>query len=212
MLEKYAFPYVVMAGAALVALGVLWFLIAAINWRKAVRPLLLMLLGVVVAAVPFGVNYYYQRHLNLGPREKVVDGELHITLTGWDRSDYSVLQDRSQTVVLNLQRARALSRIQPDPARPRAAVPDHVGHRFANRPCQRSLKRRIDVRASLLDHGLDARAAQGNLGSYQFGFESRRHRAGDGLAHVADRLAGQSLHVRELGRSTCVTPRTEAAR
>ena len=102
MLEKYAFPYVVMAGAALVALGVLWFLIAAINWRKAVRPLLLMLLGVVVAAVPFGVNYYYQRHLNLGPREKVVDGELHITLTGWDRSDYSVLQDRSQTVVLQM--------------------------------------------------------------------------------------------------------------
>ncbi len=44
------------------------------------------------------------RHIDLGPREKIVDGELHLTLTGWDRpaDDYAVLEMKPDTVVLQM--------------------------------------------------------------------------------------------------------------
>jgi hypothetical protein len=73
-----------------------------LHWRKAVGPLVVLLLAAVVVAVPFGVNYYFERYVDLGPRERLVDGELHITLTGWDGDDYSVLKARPQTVVLQM--------------------------------------------------------------------------------------------------------------
>jgi hypothetical protein len=68
-------------------------------------PLLLFLLGGAAFAAPYGINYYYQLHPVLDPREKIVDGEPHITLTGWDRTDYSFLQTRSGTIVLQMANA-----------------------------------------------------------------------------------------------------------
>jgi len=46
------------------------------------------------------------RHDHVGVRrERLVDGQAHLTLTGWDRDDYSVLQARPQTVVLQMANA-----------------------------------------------------------------------------------------------------------
>jgi hypothetical protein len=111
-------------GLALVVLGYLWLLIRAFkvrvfwglalffppfalfflvrHFRRSLAPLVVMLLGLVVGATPFGIVYYYAHYVPLGPREKIVEGERHLTLTGWDRSDYILLLSRPDTVVLQM--------------------------------------------------------------------------------------------------------------
>ena len=40
--------------------------------------------------------------IDLGPRERLVGGEVHLTLTGWDRGDYSVLTRKPDAVILQM--------------------------------------------------------------------------------------------------------------
>ena len=40
--------------------------------------------------------------IDLGPRETVVDGQRHITLTGWDRKDYALLGSKHDVAVLQM--------------------------------------------------------------------------------------------------------------
>jgi Leucine Rich repeat len=117
--------FVLLQGLALGAVGCLWLLIVAFkvrtawgvalllfppaalvfiprNWRKSWKPFLLLVLGSWIAAAPYLVNYYHERYIDLGPWEKNVNGELHITLTGWDGQDYSFLQTKPTTVVLQM--------------------------------------------------------------------------------------------------------------
>lgn len=105
-IEKYGI-YLLILGAVIVALGGFWLFVRALkillpHWRRAVGPMLVLLLGVVILAIPYGVRYYYEWFVDLGPREKRVDGELHLTLTGWDGTDYSILRARPHTVVLQM--------------------------------------------------------------------------------------------------------------
>lgn len=127
MSEQYGF-YLLLVGAGLVVLGDLWLLIRAFkthvlwglailllpplilifvfrHFGRAARPLALMLIGGLIVGGTYGVNYYYTHFVDLGPREKIVDGELHITLTGWDGTDYGILKARPQTVVLQMANA-----------------------------------------------------------------------------------------------------------
>jgi hypothetical protein len=43
--------------------------------------------------------------VDLGPRERLVEDERHLTLTGWDRHDYGLLADRPDVVVLQMANA-----------------------------------------------------------------------------------------------------------
>jgi hypothetical protein len=119
-------PYFLGAGAALLLVGLIMLVVAAFrchpawgvstllvvpaplfvlrHFRKALVPLLVLLLGVAVAATPVAVNRFYRPDVDLGPRESRVGGELHITLTGWEPGDrdYSVLRARPDTVVLQM--------------------------------------------------------------------------------------------------------------
>src|SRR5262249_41792047 len=114
------------AGAGLTAVGVVWLLVSAFRthvlWGLGVlllfpvmavlyvlscparggRPLALALLGVQVAAVPYAVNYYRIVYPDPGPRDKRVDGERHLTLTGWDRTDYAFIAQKPDAVVLQM--------------------------------------------------------------------------------------------------------------
>jgi hypothetical protein len=120
--------YFVLGAVALLVVGWLWLVVAAFkvnrywglgvllvpplallfipcHFRSARTPVAVLLLGLIIGAMPYGVNYYHQHFVDLGPREKMVDGELHITLTGWDQKDYSILRGRSQVVVLQMANA-----------------------------------------------------------------------------------------------------------
>jgi hypothetical protein len=60
----------------------------------------LAVLAVVVAALP--AVYMLCVRLDLGPRDKIVNGQRHVTLTGWDRDDYSVLRLLPDVSVLQM--------------------------------------------------------------------------------------------------------------
>src|SRR5262249_24846928 len=62
-----------------------------VAFRRAWAPALLVLLGAAAVLVPYGAKYWPRYFIDLGPRVKDVDGELHVTLTGWDRTDYAAV-------------------------------------------------------------------------------------------------------------------------
>jgi hypothetical protein len=125
MLEKYAF-YILAIGFALTVIGYCWLLVRAFKTRllwglgtllfpplmlifllchlpaHLRRPLLLMLLGGIVIATPYGMSYYERYFIPLGPHERIVDGELRITLTGLQGYDYASLQARRDMAVLQM--------------------------------------------------------------------------------------------------------------
>jgi hypothetical protein len=83
--------------------GVLFFPPTALvfvprHWNRAAAPVALFL----VALVPLLWSVYTLRHISLGPYSRIVDGKLHLTLTGWDRSDYSLLKERPNVAVLQM--------------------------------------------------------------------------------------------------------------
>jgi hypothetical protein len=124
MLEQYGF-YFLIAGFALGAVAWLWLLVVAFklrvlwglgvlffpplgilfvvrHFREAHRPLLVMLLAVIVFATPYGMSFYAQHFIKLGPHERLVDGELRITLTGLNGFDYSTIAARRDAAVLQM--------------------------------------------------------------------------------------------------------------
>lgn len=81
-------------------LGVVWFF----SRRFPVWvPPMVFLLGIGVVALP--AIYTRFAFVDLGPRVVLVNGEKHITLTGWDRQDYSVLRQHPETIVLQMGNA-----------------------------------------------------------------------------------------------------------
>jgi hypothetical protein len=125
-MELY-YAYVIAAGAIIILAGVLGLIIAAfrthplwgfgtvfvigapcfilLRWSRARLPIAVMLFGGIVTAAPYVVNYIQQHFLDLGERDKIVEGERHLTLTGWDKKDYRVLLARPDTVVLQMANA-----------------------------------------------------------------------------------------------------------
>jgi hypothetical protein len=124
MFEVIGFYFLAFA-AGLMVIGLIWLLVAAFrvswkwgvpsllfpplllvfifrHWKKSLLPVFVLLVALLIGAAPFAVNYYETRFVDLGPRQKMVAGELHVTLTGWDRSDYSVLDKLPEVVVLQM--------------------------------------------------------------------------------------------------------------
>jgi hypothetical protein len=87
-------------GLATLLLPPLGLVFAARHPRRAAAPLILVAVSVLVAAAP--AVYMRAVPLDLGPREKFVDGQRHLTLTGWDRKDYSLLKLKPDVVVLQM--------------------------------------------------------------------------------------------------------------
>ncbi len=99
-IDDYA-QYIYLAGLAILALGCLGLLIRAFrHWRKGLLPLALVVLGFVITGFP--PAYRLLVPIDLGPREKLVDGKRHITLTGWDRKDYALLGSKRDVAVLQM--------------------------------------------------------------------------------------------------------------
>jgi hypothetical protein len=73
---------------------------AARHPRKGIPPLGLLLLSLLIAATPALYTLFVT--LDLKPRDKLVDGQRHLTLTGWDRQDYALLKLNPDVVVLQM--------------------------------------------------------------------------------------------------------------
>jgi hypothetical protein len=120
--------YLLLAGIAVTLIGYLWLLVNTfrvgwkwglavllmpplailfilVHFRKSIAPLVLFALAGLIFASPYAINYYYQQHRSFGPRERIVDGERHVTLTGWDQTDYAMLEAFPDIVVLQMANA-----------------------------------------------------------------------------------------------------------
>lgn len=125
-LEEYAIWFVVV-GLVLALLGYLWLVVTGfrVKWywglglfpphvmvtvwiflarhfRRAWLPCLVFLGGLALAGTPYAVNHYLGGRVDLGPLLRQVDGEKHLTLTGWDRHDYSILAECHDVAVLQM--------------------------------------------------------------------------------------------------------------
>jgi Leucine Rich repeat len=114
-------------GLVLAAVGAVWLLVLAFResygWgfgllvfpplglvylfrspRRTVVPIVLMILASLFLAAPFALNAL-DRLRPLEAYRSVVDGEKHLTLTGWSESDYALLDGETETVVLQMANA-----------------------------------------------------------------------------------------------------------
>ena len=112
-----------LGGLALAAVGWVWMLVIAFrtqwwwglaillvppavlifiprHWPRTKPPLGVILAGLVVSAAP--AIYTHVAPVDLGPHVTTVDGETHITLTGWDQQNYSALRQWPDVVVLQM--------------------------------------------------------------------------------------------------------------
>ncbi len=116
--------YIALGGGVLAAIGLLWLIVAAfrVKWywglavlvflpvglpifvlrhfKPAALPLLVVAIGLAIGSAPIAFNKL--KPVDLGPYEKKVGEETHLTLTKWDRKDYSVLAAKPSTVVLQM--------------------------------------------------------------------------------------------------------------
>jgi hypothetical protein len=72
------------------------------HFRRSLKPLIVVLAGLLIGAVPFAFSHGLELLLGLGERERIIAGERHLILTGWDRPDYSILTSRADVVVLEM--------------------------------------------------------------------------------------------------------------
>ncbi len=124
MFEKYA-SIVMILGGLLATIAAVWLIIRAFRVRiawgvgcllfpptilafcvkhfsQARRPLGLLVLGLLLVGGTVGISQLVSRFPPLGEREKLLDGQVHLTLTGWDRNDYGVLATKPDVVVLQM--------------------------------------------------------------------------------------------------------------
>ena len=122
--EEYAF-FIVLAGLVVTAIGWIALIVRAFraswiwgfgvllipplmilfiptHYPAARRAMFILMFGLLLGGLPYLVNFAGRYLIDLGPWEKQVNGELHLTLTGWDRKDYGVLKAKPQAVVLQV--------------------------------------------------------------------------------------------------------------
>jgi hypothetical protein len=92
-------------GVGILVFPPLALVFALTHRHEAALPMVVLVLGLATGVAPYPLNHFFSRYVDLGPREKIVDGERHITLTGWDRKDYELLRSKPDTVVLQMANA-----------------------------------------------------------------------------------------------------------
>jgi len=99
-MDSYAL-YFNLAGLTVIVIGCLGLVVRGFrHWRKGLAPLMLIGIGLLVTGFP--PVYRSLVPIDLGPRERIVEGQRHITLTGWDRGDYTFLGSKHDVALLHM--------------------------------------------------------------------------------------------------------------
>lgn len=124
MRKEDLFEILFLTGLPLTFLGLVWLLVVA--WRVSVKwgllttllypamilphtirhwprtkpPAIVVVFGLVLMSIPPAYTRFIP--VDLGEHDQIVAGERHLTLTGWNKTDYSVLAARPDTVVLQM--------------------------------------------------------------------------------------------------------------
>lgn len=80
-------------------------LLGRVGRRRLLGPAALLVAGLVIGAAPFVTQRVWMAIVGLGERERIVDGRPALVLTGWDRSDYSILATKPGLEILEMGNA-----------------------------------------------------------------------------------------------------------
>lgn len=99
----------IFAGLAALAVGGLWaagrglgVLLRRRPVRRLLAPVALLGVGLVLGLAPFVAQRAYLAIVGLGERERVIDGERALNLTGWDRRGYAILAEKPDVAILEM--------------------------------------------------------------------------------------------------------------
>lgn len=96
------FEYSFYAGVLIVLFALGWGVASAVRrrWPRLLGAAALLIVGLVFVTAPSFVSR--RMEVDLGPRDEMVDGERHLSLTNWNGSDYGFLSDLPDVVVLQM--------------------------------------------------------------------------------------------------------------
>jgi hypothetical protein len=100
-LLQAAFEVQFFLGVAAVALTP-FLLFMLLHRRRSWAPTVCILVGLGIIASPIAINWFVETFIPKGPREREVDGEIHLTLTGVKEVDYAYLKSKSNVNVLQM--------------------------------------------------------------------------------------------------------------
>ena len=154
MMENYA-HIIYLSGLGVIVLGCVGLVIRAFrHWRKGLLPLGMIALGLAITAFPSA--YTLLAPIDLGPRDELVDGERHLTLTGWDRKDYGFLASKPDTVVLQMANPdvtdQTLDLFERDEDSQGAGPQRHPGDRCGPAGAQRPARAEVFAAQEYQDH------------------------------------------------------------
>lgn len=94
--------YLFYGGTGLIGIGIalLFAFLILKKWNKLWVPSLLAAVGIILIVLPAFISQFAA--VDLGPREKRVNEEVHLTLTGWEGENYGFLSGRTDVVVLQM--------------------------------------------------------------------------------------------------------------
>ncbi|QDT09672.1 hypothetical protein [Planctomycetes bacterium K23_9] len=102
---ELVFEYCFYVGVLLILCGGIWLLRSMMkrSGRSIASAVGMVLLGVALIVGPAVISRMIE--VDLGPREVIVQGERHLSLTGWDGDDYRWLANKPDTVILQMGNA-----------------------------------------------------------------------------------------------------------
>jgi hypothetical protein len=101
----YVLEALFITGAVIILLAGCWLLFNLFRkQQRLISPMILGLVGVAILVSPMAYTRLVST-VDLGERERMVDGELHLSLTGWDRGRYEFLAGKKDVVVLHMANA-----------------------------------------------------------------------------------------------------------
>lgn len=102
----------IFAGLAALAIGLSWatfrglgVLVRQRPMRRLLAPLAMAGIGLLVGLAPFVAQRAYFAVVGLGERERLIDGERALNLTGWDRQGYEILAEKPDVAILEMGNA-----------------------------------------------------------------------------------------------------------
>lgn len=100
-LLQAAFQFQFLLGIAALALAP-FLIFLLLHRRESWKPTVCILVGTGIIASPIGINWAIEKFIPPGPRERDVNGEIHLTLTGVPNVDYAYLKSKENVNVLQM--------------------------------------------------------------------------------------------------------------
>ena len=98
----FVFELLFYLGLILFGIGAVCMLIAIFGQRGSMVRWTFLFIGLGASCIVTPMIYTRMQIIDLGPRVTLVQGEKHITLTGWDETNYAVLMSHPETIVLQM--------------------------------------------------------------------------------------------------------------